>query len=241
MAVFPGGVSTDADLSIAVNNLACTLNGAIDNAVTTVTVNSTTGFPTAGYITIDTEIIKYTSTSGTQFLGCTRGADGSANVSHSDLTTVYHNIVAAHHNALKDEVKAIEQNISDRFGLGSTDVYTTDYTDFSATSTIVGFSSFTFKQIYYKKLGKLVYVWFRINGTSDNASTTFTVPHTAANTLLFQGAFRGTNAGTDLSTPCMWRVTNNSNIITLYKDFAFGAWTASGAKETDGFLVYQTT
>lgn len=123
MSVFPTGVSTDADLSIAVNNLACTLNGAIDNVVTTITVNSTTGFPTAGYITIDAEIIKYTGLSGgVQFTGCTRGADGTTNVSHSDLTTVYHNIVAAHHNALKDEVKAIEQNLSDRIGLGSTDV-----------------------------------------------------------------------------------------------------------------------
>jgi hypothetical protein len=45
---------------------------------TAVTVDSTTGFPTAGTILVDSELITYTSKSSTQFLGITRGANGTA-------------------------------------------------------------------------------------------------------------------------------------------------------------------
>jgi hypothetical protein len=45
---------------------------------TAVTVDSTTGFPTAGTIAIANELITYTSKSSTQFLGITRGTNGTA-------------------------------------------------------------------------------------------------------------------------------------------------------------------
>ena len=60
-----------------------TLNGGINNAVTTITVVSTAGFLTAGEIRIANEIITYTGVTPTTFTGCTRGARGSANVAHS--------------------------------------------------------------------------------------------------------------------------------------------------------------
>ena len=45
---------------------------------TAVTVDSTTGFPAAGTIAIANELITYTSKSSTQFLGITRGTNGTA-------------------------------------------------------------------------------------------------------------------------------------------------------------------
>ncbi len=60
-----------------------TLNGGINNAVTTITVVSTAGFLTAGEIRIENEVITYTGVTPTTFTGCTRGARGSANVAHS--------------------------------------------------------------------------------------------------------------------------------------------------------------
>ena len=60
-----------------------TLNGGINNSVTTITVVSTAGFPTAGQIRIESEVITYTGVTPTTFTGCTRGARGSANVAHS--------------------------------------------------------------------------------------------------------------------------------------------------------------
>lgn len=108
---YPTSVSTDADLYLTKNQLSTVLNGSIDNVVTTVTVTSTTGFPTVGVITIDSEVIKYTSTNATQFLGCTRGFDGTSATSHSGTVPVKHAVTAVHHNILKDELIAIETDI----------------------------------------------------------------------------------------------------------------------------------
>jgi hypothetical protein len=60
-----------------------TLNGAINNSVTTITVVSTAGFLTAGQIRIESEVITYTGITSTTFTGCTRGARGSANAAHA--------------------------------------------------------------------------------------------------------------------------------------------------------------
>jgi hypothetical protein len=65
-----------------------TLNGGIDNVVTTITVNSAVAFPASGRIDIGTELITYTSKNATQFLGCTRGANGSTAASHLTGVTV---------------------------------------------------------------------------------------------------------------------------------------------------------
>lgn len=64
-----------------------TLNGGINGSVTTITVVSTTGFPTSGEIRIEAEVITYTGVTATTFTGCTRGARGTTNVAHS--TGVY--------------------------------------------------------------------------------------------------------------------------------------------------------
>jgi hypothetical protein len=67
------------------------LNGAINNSVTTITVDSTSAFTAAGNILIESETISYTSKNSTQFLGCTRGVSGTgsgAATSHADNTSV---------------------------------------------------------------------------------------------------------------------------------------------------------
>lgn len=109
MAIFPSAVSTNADLYIGVNNLSTVLtDNPLTAGATTVNVSSTTGFPTVGIITIDLEAIHYTGVTATSFTGCTRGFDGTTGASHSVSTTVFHDIPAAHHNVLKDEIIAIE-------------------------------------------------------------------------------------------------------------------------------------
>src|SRR6185369_6351489 len=80
---------------------------------------STTGFPTTGLITVDNEAISYTGLTGISFTGCIRGADSTTAASHTISASVQHTIVAAHHNLLKDEIIALEQNIVDRFGLNT--------------------------------------------------------------------------------------------------------------------------
>jgi hypothetical protein len=78
-----GGIITGA----ATNQL----DGAINNSVTTITVDSTSAFTASGNILIDSETISYTSKNSTQFLGCTRGLSGTgsgAAASHADNTAV---------------------------------------------------------------------------------------------------------------------------------------------------------
>jgi hypothetical protein len=65
------------------------LNGGINAAVTTITVDSTTGFSATGTILIDSELITYTGRTGTTFTGCTRGVNGTVAASHSNNAVVY--------------------------------------------------------------------------------------------------------------------------------------------------------
>src|SRR5436190_22498956 len=71
------------------NNPTTTLNGAINNSVTSITVTSATTFPTTGNfrILIDSEILLVTAVSGTTFT-VTRGAEGTTAVTHADLASV---------------------------------------------------------------------------------------------------------------------------------------------------------
>jgi hypothetical protein len=112
MANYPGALSTNANLYIAVNGLQTTLAVACTSGDTTLTLTSTTGFPTTGLVTIDnTEVVSYTGIAGATITGCTRGADGTTAASHPIGVTVGLTVVAAHHNLLKDEVIAIETSL----------------------------------------------------------------------------------------------------------------------------------
>lgn len=66
-----------------------TLNGNIDNSVTTITVVDTTAFTATGAILIDSEYITYSGKTATDFTGCTRGANGTTAASHSTGVNVY--------------------------------------------------------------------------------------------------------------------------------------------------------
>lgn len=82
------------------NFLQTTLNGAITDAVQTITLSSITGFQAPGYIVIDRtnssgsstpsarEVVYYTGISGSDLTGCTRAADGSTARSHADGAVV---------------------------------------------------------------------------------------------------------------------------------------------------------
>ncbi len=80
----------DGATAFASASVATQLDGGINNSVTTITVDSTTNFPTAGKIKIDSEVISYTGLTATTFTGCTRGAEGTSAASHSDNAAVTH-------------------------------------------------------------------------------------------------------------------------------------------------------
>lgn len=65
-----------------------TLNGAINNSVTSLTVDDASTFPTAGVLLIDSELIRYTGKSTNTLTGLTRGYGDSNAASHSDNAEV---------------------------------------------------------------------------------------------------------------------------------------------------------
>lgn len=96
------------------NAFSTTLNGAIDSAVTTITLTSVTGLQATGIICIDRqdgsgndtaskrEYISYTGISGNDLTGVTRGVAGSTAQSHSSGAIAEENFSVTHWNDLYD-------------------------------------------------------------------------------------------------------------------------------------------
>jgi len=60
-----------------------TLNGTISSTATTITLSSTNGLATTGFITIDSETIAYANVEGNQLLNCFRGQNNTTAASHT--------------------------------------------------------------------------------------------------------------------------------------------------------------
>jgi hypothetical protein len=86
------------------------LNGAHNNSVTTITLNSTAMLKNAGFVKIDDEVIRYTGKTATTLTGCTRGQLGTVAASHADNAAVF-----AHYRVLvrKIQQERIEMDDSD--------------------------------------------------------------------------------------------------------------------------------
>lgn len=96
-----------------------TCNGAHTAAITTITVASTTGFPTSGYIVIESETIQYSGTSATTFTGCIRGSSGTTAATHADTTAVY---VAPKFRYSTFDMDHGEKNMYKKYQIGWVDV-----------------------------------------------------------------------------------------------------------------------
>lgn len=112
-----------------------------------------------------------------------------------------------------------------------------DWVDHSATSTIVGWSSFTTKQIRYKVFYKAILVDFYLNGTSDSTSVTFTLP-TAMASVEFLSICRTVNNGT--SNVGRFFIASGGSTVTVNSDVAGTGWTGSGTKAIQAFFIYET-
>lgn len=119
------------------------------------------------------------------------------------------------------------------------DAYSVAWTDYSATSTVTGWSSFGTKSIYYKRVGKLVFVYFRIDGTSNTTGASFTLPVSATTGSQHQlHAIAQDNGGTLAMDRFYW---SNSSTVEFYSDIAGTGFTASGAKLIMGQFWYEAT
>jgi hypothetical protein len=72
----------------ATSATSLTLNGGINDSVTTITLSSTDGLSAVGYIKLGAEIISYTGKTSTTLTGCLRGQAGTTAASHLNNATV---------------------------------------------------------------------------------------------------------------------------------------------------------
>lgn len=106
-----------------VNFLSTTLNGAISDTATTITLTSTTNLRAPGYLVINREdgsgnatpnareVIYFEGISGNDITSVTRGADGSTARSHSDGALVEQTMTVGMYNSLASIVDmAIDNN-----------------------------------------------------------------------------------------------------------------------------------
>ena len=114
------------------------------------------------------------------------------------------------------------------------------WVDYSATSTIVGWSSFTIKNIRYYVVGKIITVFYQFTGTSNSTTTTFTLPFANAGTNVFYpNAY--TNNGVSGVTPGRTRFLTGDSFATMAIDWANVNFSAIGTKTCAGTIIYEIT
>jgi hypothetical protein len=75
--------------------VASTLDGAINASITTITLADTSGFPAAGKIIIESEVIDYSAISSNTLTGCTRGASSLVSGTSTSTTAAIHSDTTA--------------------------------------------------------------------------------------------------------------------------------------------------
>jgi hypothetical protein len=123
------------------------------------------------------------------------------------------------------------------------DVYSVAWTDYSASSTITGWSSFTTKKIMYKKVGRRVDVFFSIRGTSDSTAVSFTLPYAMNNDgMTLIGPIYCVDNNAQQSAPGTFSLGAGGSTVSCYKTWTVsGNWTNTSTKEVVGSFSYETS
>lgn len=122
------------------------------------------------------------------------------------------------------------------------DVYNVAWTDYSATSTVTGWAGGVSTKIFYKKLGRLVFVAFQIQGTSNSTAATFTVPFARpANAYDLSFAMAGfiQDNSADVTTNAYGTIASGASTVVLGRFAGSTTWTGSGTKRVSGQFWYE--
>jgi hypothetical protein len=76
-------------LSGETNPTTLTTNGSVTSTATTITLSSTVGLASSGYIKLDSEVIYYGYISGNDLGGCFRGQNSTTAATHTTATEVF--------------------------------------------------------------------------------------------------------------------------------------------------------
>lgn len=121
----------------------------------------------------------------------------------------------------------------------SGDIYTEALLDIGASSTVTGWSSFTSKNIYGKKIGKTCFIKFDIAGTSNSTSCSFTIPWTSVGTITYF-VIRSYNNGTTYDFGVGY-IAASSSTVTLTRTSSGSSWTNANGKAAQGEFFFEAT
>lgn len=201
------------------------LTSAITNVQTTIPVVTTSGFSATGAIIIGAELITYTGITATSFTGCTRGAAGSPNKSHSSGVAVNGAQVAVANTPTVLQLNT--QDLSNGVTLNTTTS--------EVTVAIAGKYNFAFSgQLNNSTAGQtLLAIWFAINGTDVPNSTSWVTiasrenDTTPASALMAANVFLSLNAGDDVTMK--WLTVDGHGSIVTYPESVSPAYPAAPA------------
>ena len=206
-------------------DFSTTLTSAITNVQTTIPVVTTSGFSATGAIIIGAELITYTGITATSFTGCTRGAAGSPNKSHSSGVAVNGAQVAVANTPTVLQLNT--QDLSNGVTLNTTTS--------EVTVAIAGKYNFAFSgQLNNSTAGQtLLAIWFAINGTDVPNSTSWVTiasrenDTTPASALMAANVFLSLNAGDDVTMK--WLTVDGHGSIVTYPESVSPAYPAAPA------------
>ena len=133
-------------------------------------------------------------------------------------------------NNIEDGVDAIDTRLDDLDGT---------WVDYSASSTVSGWSGTPTVKLVYKVVGDLVLVTFSITGTSNATTASFTLPDAPGDGYGGLALCRTRDANVVQTAPGMVEAISGNTTFNLYKSADTTAlWTASSTKSAWGQFFY---
>ena len=229
--IFTNGLITNTISATTYQNLPIDIfvtGGTYSNGTAVFTNNSGGTFNISGIT--DTTITGGTFNQNTRVLNLNNNTGGTINISGITDTTITGGSYTATHILLENNTGGTTTLLNSDF---------INWTDYSTGSTIVGFASFTSRNIQYMVLGKLMFVQFDLRTLSPNGTgttTSFTIPFNSSSwTGEQRGIAHGVNSTTQASL--LWKIAAGSNIIEFApnaNDTNFSGWNNSTARRIEG-------
>ena len=115
------------------------------------------------------------------------------------------------------------------------------WVDYSATSTITGWTTFVNEILRYKVVGKQVFVSYLISGTSNSTSTSFTLPFTSVSAQYNEAPNRSFNNGVAYHGFGIISASSSTMSFSYWTTATANTstWTASGTKWISGQIFYE--
>ena len=206
-------------------DFSTTLSGAITNVQTTIPVVSTTGFSAVGAIFIDAELITYTGITATSFTGCTRGAAGSPNKSHTSGKSVNGAQVAVANTATLLQLNTTTASNGVTLNTATQEV----------SVAVAGTYNFAFSaQLNNSTAGQTqAAIWFAVNGADVPASTSWATTasreneSTPASTIVAANIFLSLSAGNRVTMK--WLSPDGHTALVTYPASVSPAYPAAPA------------